>query len=161
MYLYRGHSASTSLGNGEGVDEESNKNWHRNEGMQSKKWSPSHKFFYVLFSVTQSLYHLGFSWSPDNITASNKNSTPKKELSSVSEMTIQYLHKNLIIPLPLQCELFIEHVYLKIQLSQVVIFTSFDITWYAEAAIYAKDLLFSHSIVSWWSLVNTTGEMLE
>ena len=33
MYLYRGHSASTSLGRREGVDEESNKK----EGVQSKK----------------------------------------------------------------------------------------------------------------------------
>ena len=35
MYLYRGHSASTSLGKGEGVDEESNK-LQRKEGVQSK-----------------------------------------------------------------------------------------------------------------------------
>ena len=31
MYLYRDYSASTSHGKGEGVDEESNKNWHRKE----------------------------------------------------------------------------------------------------------------------------------
>ena len=36
MYPYRGHSASTSHGKGEGVDEENNK-LHRNEGVQSKK----------------------------------------------------------------------------------------------------------------------------
>ena len=61
--------------------------------MQSKKWCPSHKFFYELFSVTQSLFLLGFSRGPDHITASNKKKTPKNELSSVSEMTIQYLPK--------------------------------------------------------------------
>ena len=33
----RGHSASTSLGKGKGVDEESNKKRHRKEGVQSKK----------------------------------------------------------------------------------------------------------------------------
>ena len=79
---------STSLGKGEAVDEESNGKWHRKEGVQSKKWFRSYKFFYVLFSVTQSLFVLGFSRSPDNITASNKKSTSKKEPSSVSEITI-------------------------------------------------------------------------
>ena len=87
MYLYRGHSASTSLGKGEGVGEESSRKWHRKDGVQPKKYL-SHKFFYVLFSVTQSLFLLSFSWSPDNITASNKKSTSKKEHTSVSEVTI-------------------------------------------------------------------------
>ena len=77
-----------SLGKGEGVNEESNKKWHRKEGVQSKKWWSSHKFFYVLFLVTQSLFLLGFSWSPDNVTASNKKSTYKKEPTSVSEISI-------------------------------------------------------------------------
>ena len=75
------------LGRG-GVNEECNKKWHRKEVVQSKKWCPSHKFFYVPFSVTQSLFLLGFSWSPDNITASNKSSTSKKEPASESEVTI-------------------------------------------------------------------------
>ena len=72
MYLYSGHSANASLEKGEGVNKESNKEWHRKEGVQSKKWCFSHKFFYVLFLVTQSLFLLGFSWSPDNIIASKK-----------------------------------------------------------------------------------------
>ena len=66
--------------------EESNKNWHRKQGVQSKKSSPSHKLFYVLFSVTQSLFLLSFSRSPDNITASNKKSTSKKQHTSVCEI---------------------------------------------------------------------------
>ena len=37
MYLHRSHSASTSLGKVEGLDEESNKIRHRKEGVQSKK----------------------------------------------------------------------------------------------------------------------------
>ena len=61
MYLYRGHSASMSLEKGEGVDEESNKNLHRKEDVQSKKSCPSHRFFYALFPVTESLFLLGFS----------------------------------------------------------------------------------------------------
>ena len=41
-----------------------------------------HKFFYGLFSVTQSLFLLGFSRRTDNITARNKKSTygPEKAL---------------------------------------------------------------------------------
>ena len=34
-----------------------------------------HKFFYGLFSVTQSLFLLGFSRRTDNITARNKKGT--------------------------------------------------------------------------------------
>ena len=71
---------------GRGVDEESNSKWHRKEGVQSKKWCPSEKFVYILFSVTQSLFLLGFSQSSDNITASNKNSTSKKKPTSISEI---------------------------------------------------------------------------
>ena len=33
MNLYRDHSASTSLGKGEGIDEEKHKNCHRKEGV--------------------------------------------------------------------------------------------------------------------------------
>ena len=110
MNLYRDHSASTSLGKREGVDEESNKNWHRKEGVQSKKWYPSHKFFYALFSVTQSWFLLGFSSSPCKITASNKKSSSKKVPTSISEMTIKYLHKNIKIPPLYQSVFFIQSV---------------------------------------------------
>ena len=37
MYLYRGHSAGKSIGKGEGEYKESNRKWHRKEGVQSKK----------------------------------------------------------------------------------------------------------------------------
>ena len=114
----------------EHVDKESNKKWHRKEDMQSKKWCPSHKFFYVLFSVTQSLFLLGFSSSPGNITASNKKSISKKVPTSISEITMKYLYKNIIIPPLWQCGLFIQNVCLKIQLRlKIWFFTSFDITW--------------------------------
>ena len=46
-----------SLGEGEGVDKESNKKWHRKGGVQSKKVMTLTK---ILFSVTQSLFLLGF-----------------------------------------------------------------------------------------------------
>ena len=86
MY-HRGHSASTSLEIGEGVDEESNKKWHRKGGVQSKKWCPSHTFFYVLFPVIQSFF-LGFTGSSVNITGSNRKTTSKKESTSVCEIII-------------------------------------------------------------------------
>ena len=57
----------------------------------------SSMYFFSMYYVTQSLFRLGFSWSPDNIIASNKKSEKeraKKELS-VSEMAIQYLPKTL------------------------------------------------------------------
>ena len=62
---------------------------HRKESVLSKKWYPSRKFFYVIFSVTQSSL-LVFSWSSDSITANDKDSTSKKEPTSVSETTTVY-----------------------------------------------------------------------
>ena len=130
MNFYRDHSPSTSLGKWEGVDEESNKKGHRKEGVQSRQWCPLQKFFYALFSVTQSLFLLDFSSSPGNIIASNKKSTSKKVPASISEITIKYLYKNIIIPPLCQCGLFIQIVCLKIQLHlKMWFFTSFDITW--------------------------------
>ena len=66
----------------------SNKKWHGKECAQLKKWCPSHKLFYVLFSVTHYLFLLGFLWSPDNITTSNKKNTSRKEPTIVSEITL-------------------------------------------------------------------------
>ena len=58
------------------VDEKSDKKWYKKERVQLKKWCPLRKFPYVFFSVTQS-FLLGFSWSSDIITASNKINTSK------------------------------------------------------------------------------------
>ena len=74
--------------------------------MESKKWYPSHKFFCILFPVTQ-LFFLSFSRSSDSITVSNKNKTSKKEPTSEFEITIKYFRKNSKIPLLCQCRLFI------------------------------------------------------
>ena len=117
------------LGRG-GVNEGSNKKWHRKEGVQSKKWCPSHKFFYVLFPVTQSLFLLGFSWSPDNITARNKKSTSKKEPTSVSEISYNVGKKYYNSTSNLSMWVVYQHECLKIQLCIMMwFFTSFDITW--------------------------------
>ena len=75
MYLYRGHSASTSLGKGQGVDEKSNKKLYKKEVVQPKKWYLPHKFSYILFSATESLFLLEIE------------STFKKESPTVSEIT--------------------------------------------------------------------------
>ena len=117
--------------------------------MQSKKLCPSNKFFYALFPVTQSLFLLGLSWSPENITTSNKKSTSKKKPTSVSKITMQYFHKNIIIPLLCQCELFIQHVCLKIQLClKMLFFTSSDITWYSHKPKNSSFLSFYSFLVN-------------
>ena len=137
-----------SLGKGESRQRKQQK-WHRKDSLQSKKWCSSHKFFYVLFSVTQ--FFLGVSWSSHNITASNKKNTSKKEPIIVFEITIQYLHKNTIIPLLCKCGLFIHTCVSKNAIvSKDGLSTSFNITWFAETAIYAKNILFSHSIDSYF-----------
>ena len=87
MYLYRVNSASTSLGKEEWKEKESNRKWHRKEGVPSKKSCPSHKFFHVLFTVTES-FLLVLSWRSDNITEKNKKNTSQKEPASLSEVTI-------------------------------------------------------------------------
>ena len=110
--------------------------------MQSKKWRLSHKFFYLLFAVTQS-FLLDFSCSSDNITGSNTKSTSKKGPTSVFEITMQYLLKNIKIYLLCQCGLFNIHVCPEIQLCLKMWFsTLFHITWYAEAAINVKKICF-------------------
>ena len=157
MNLYRDHPASTSLGKEEGVDEEMHKKWRRKEDVRWKKWClshkflyVSHKFLYVLFPVTQSLFLLGFSSSPGNITASIKTSTSKKVPISIPEIT----------------QIFAQKYYNSTTLSIWVVYTkcvstnsiaSEDVIFYL---LYMK-LLFSHSIVFYWSLVNNTGKVLE
>ena len=82
-----------------GVDEKSNKKWHKKEGVQPKNWCPSYKFFYVLFSVTHS-FLLGFSWSTDNIITSNKKNTSKSliNVSQIQSWPQRYRH-SLVPPL--------------------------------------------------------------
>ena len=142
-------------------DKKSNRKWHRKEGVQSKKWCPSHKFFNVLFSVTQS-FLLGFSWSSGNIIVS-------KEEEHIQERAYQCIWKNYIIfarknviPLLCQCGVFI-HTYVS-KNSVVSKDVIFYLLWYNTirwSSHICRNLLFSHSIVSQWSLVNNTGEVRE
>ena len=142
------------------IDEENNKKWHRKEDVQSKKWCPWHKFFYVLFCVTQT-FLVGFSWSSDNITASNKKNTSRKEPTTVSEITIYYLHRNIIIPLLRQCGLFIHTCVSKNSVvSKDIIFYLF---WY-NAIRWNSHICKKSSFLSFHSflyLVNNTGEVIE
>ena len=62
--------------------EKSDKKWHRNESVQPKMWCPSRKFFYELYSVTQS-FLLVFIWSSDKITVSNKKKTHPRAYQSI------------------------------------------------------------------------------
>ena len=149
MCLYRGHSVGTPFGKGEGVKKATE--WHRKEGVQPKKWCPSHKFFYVLISITQSLFLLCFLWSFDNITANNNKSTfkikPRNNYlifaqkyynSTTSSMWVVYTNmcvKNAVV-------------------SKDVIFYLFWYNVYAEAEIYEKNLVF----FSFYSLLLTFSE---
>ena len=89
---------------GKGREKETKSDIERRACSQ-KKWCPSHKFSYIHFSVT------------DNLTANNKKSTSKKDATIVSEITIQYLHKNIIILLLCQCGL----NFLKFQLKWKIV----------------------------------------
>ena len=68
IYLYRDHSASTSLGKGGGeggrVDEEISKKWHSKKGAKSKRDVP-HTYSSMYFFLIQS-FLLGFTWIFDN-----------------------------------------------------------------------------------------------
>ena len=106
VYLCRAIQQVRHLGRGTEKEESNRKLYRTKEGVQSKKWYHLHKFFYLLFSVTQS-FLLGFSWSSDNITASKKQSILKKKPASVPEITKSYFQKNIIISLLCQCGLLI------------------------------------------------------
>ena len=75
LCCYRGHSTSISLGKRKDEDKKWQK-WHGKRDVQPKKWCVSHKFFDVIYLITQS-FPLGFSCSPGNITESNKKNTSK------------------------------------------------------------------------------------
>ena len=119
--------------------------------MQPKKWCYSHQFFQVFFSVTQ-FFLIVFSWNSNNITASNSKNT------CVSEITIEYLHQTIIIPLLCQYRLFIHTCVSKsVIVSQDVIFYLF---WYNvirwRSHMY-KNCLFCQSIICYFLVNNTRG----
>ena len=55
-------------------------------------WCPSRKFFYELYSVTQS-FLLVFMWSSDKITVSNKKKTYPRAYQSISDNYIMFPQK--------------------------------------------------------------------
>ena len=127
------------------MDKKSNKKWHRKEGVQSKKWCPSNKFFYALFSVTQSLLILGSNHSLTILQQATKRTHPRK---SLPKHLRYYLHKNILIPLLCQRGFFI-HTCVSENLiaSKYLIFYLF---WYnvIHCRSHIWKNLFSHSIVS-------------
>ena len=123
---------------GRRVDKENNKKWHSREGVLSKSRCLSRKFFFVLFSVTPSLFLLGFSQSSHNITASSKSSASRKKPTSVSKITLQNLHKN-VIPLLCQCGLFIH-------------------TCMSKNSIVTKDLIF---YLLWYGVVRWSSHLFK
>ena len=124
--------------------------WHRKVDVQPKRVAPHRNSYKYFFSVTQSFF-LGFPGSSDNITTKNhpnqRRTSYIQEPISISELTKWYLHQNIIILLLCQYGLFMDTYVSKMRFS-----TSSDIMWYAEAVIYAKNLVFPHSMISylWW-----------
>ena len=107
---------------GESVDEKSDKEWHKKEGVQPKELFHSHKFFYVLSFITQSFPH-GFSWTSNNITASTKKNISKSLPVYPRWLYIYHLQKIIIIPVLCQYGLPIH-------------------TCASENAIVSKDMIF-------------------
>ena len=62
------------------------------------------------------IFSPGFSWSFDNITVSNKKNASNKKPINVFEITLQYFHKNIIIPLLCQFELLMHTCVSKISI---------------------------------------------
>ena len=127
--------------------------------MQPKKWCLSHKFFYILFSVTQ-LFLLGFSWSFDNISASNRKTQPS---------VYQFIWDNYIIfgqncynsTTLCQYGLFIHiYVFKNASLSKATIFY---LLWYNVirwgSHMYKKSLF--HLFHSLLLLMNNTREVIK
>ena len=141
----------------EGGGNRKRKQRHKKIDVQSKKWCPSLRFFYVLFSVIQSFLY-GLSWSSHNVTASSKKNTSKKEPISLFEITIQYLHKNIIIPLLCQCGLFAHTCLSKnsIASKEVIIY----LLWY-KMIRWSSHISYSLSFYSFLCLVNNTAEVME
>ena len=78
-----------SLGKVERVDEESNKKEYKEDrAVNHKNCDITHKSSFMYFlSITQSFF-LGFSWTSDNFTVSNKKRTSRIEPTIESETTI-------------------------------------------------------------------------
>ena len=104
---------------------ESNSEWRRKEGLQLKKWCPSYKFFYIVFSVTRSFLLLSFLVSHEALI--------------ILQWARRRAHPRKTLP-----------VYPK----ELYHYTSIDISWCNEAAIYAK----KPSFISFYSFLMKFSE---
>ena len=105
IYVSSGHSTSVSFGKGKGVDEESNKKALKGERAVKKVISLTQIPLCTFFCSSMSTF-----WFPHEVLISLQQAiknTSKKEPTSVSETTIQNLHKNIKILLLCQSGLFI------------------------------------------------------
>ena len=119
-----------------------------------KKVMSSHKFFHTLFFGTQLLFFLGFLWS-SYITARNKDSTSKKESTSVSEMTILIFAQNIIIPLLCQCGLFI---YTCVSENSVVFKNVIFCILWLNVMCWSRNICEKSSFASFYSFLVTFSE---
>ena len=132
---------------------------HRKESVQSKKWYPSHKFFYVLFSVAQS-FLLGFSWSSDSVTASNKKSASKKKYISVNNYIIFAKKYKNSTTLSMWAVYKYISVYRCLKMFKRCLkmwfFTSVDINWYKVK--WSSDICKKSSFFSFYSFLVKLSE---
>ena len=121
------------------------KNDIRRRACSQKKWCPSHKFFHVPFAVT----NLFFLDSHENLIIllrATRKTHPRTFQSIWDNYVI--LAQNYYNFTSLSTWVGYTYMCLKMWLRLKTRFsTSFDITWYAEAVMYTKNLLFPHSIV--------------
>ena len=141
-------------GKGGGSRQRKPKKLRRKERMQSNKVMSSHKFFHELFFGTQLLFFLGFLWS-SYITARNKDSTSKKESTSVSEMTILIFAQNIIIPLLCQCGLFI---YTCVSENSVVFKNVIFYILWLNVMCWSRNICEKSSFASFYSFLVTFRE---
>ena len=75
LCIFRRHSANTSTGEGKRVDKKATKTTHGGERTTQRVMSLIKMFLWIIFC--NSIFLLGFPWSSNNITASNKKKTSK------------------------------------------------------------------------------------
>ena len=95
---------------GVGVDKESNNKCHRKEGVQSKKWFSSQILLYTPFCNSffiPSWFLMKPWWYYSEKQKEHIQEGAYQCIWIKLEITIWYLHKNIIIPLICQCGLFI------------------------------------------------------
>ena len=147
MYLYWGHSASMSLRKGSSLRKQQKMSW---KGERAVKKMMSVTQILLFFFLQLNLYFFLVSRKALIILQrAIKRAHPRKSLPTYQKQLYNICTKMLQFHYFLNLGCLYTFVCLKIHLCLNIWFsTSFDITWFDEAVIYAENLLFSHSIVS-------------